>query len=145
MALLEAGRLVEDRFPVIVSLDELKQAPAEAVRVPGATPAAELAPFLPALKLVVVEFPKFRDGRGFTLGRTLRERYGFTGEIRAAGHILPDQHVLLLRCGFTGVELPEGADPAVWQAALGRYHVAYQPAMTADSPLARHRRRLTLG
>ncbi|MCR6628611.1 MAG: DUF934 domain-containing protein [Magnetospirillum sp.] len=58
------------------------------------------------LDLVVIDFPRFRDGRGFTLARTLRERYGFTGEIRAQGNLLPDQLSLLQRCGFSSIAVP---------------------------------------
>src|SRR5208283_4933157 len=46
----------------------------------------EIAAQLPELALIEIEFPKFRDGRGFTLGRTLRERYGYKGDLRAVGH-----------------------------------------------------------
>jgi uncharacterized protein (DUF934 family) len=92
--------------------------------------------------LVAIRFPKFRDGRGFTLARTLRERYGFTGEIRALGHVLPDQHLFLLRCGFSSVAVPDDADLAVWTAAIGRFHVAYQPALAEKAPLSLLRRRL---
>jgi len=115
------------------------------VLVPGATQAEALAPYLPRLSLVAVQFGKFRDGRGFTLARVLRERHGFAGEIRALGHVLPDQHLFLLRCGFSSVVLPEGADEAVWTAALGRYRVAYQPALAEEAPLGRLRRRLAAG
>ena len=43
------------------------------------------------LSVIVLEFPKFRDGRGFSWARMLRTRLGFTGEIRATGHFLYDQ------------------------------------------------------
>ncbi len=111
------------------------------VLVGPAARAEEVAAALPDLSLIAVEFPKFRDGRGFSLARTLRERYGFTGEIRAVGHILPDQYRFLLRCGVSTVALPEGADPAPWQAALGRFGVAYQPAAADEAPLDHLRRR----
>lgn len=115
------------------------------IRVPSATPAEELAGHLDGVAMVAVEFPKFRDGRGFTIARALRERHGFSGEIRAVGHVLPDQHVFLLRCGFTTVAVPDGADLAPWQAALARYHTAYQASVAGEKPLAGMHRRLTLG
>ena len=70
------------------------------------------------LALIAVRFPKFRDGRGFSQIRALRER-GCLGEIRAVGNVLPDQFLSLVRCGVSTVALPEGADPAVWRAVLG--------------------------
>jgi len=161
MPVLDAGLVVPDHWEhagdeqnlpagqnFIVCLDRLKrdreflfarEAPL-GVTLPPGTKAAEVAEFLERLDLVVVGFPKFRDGRGFTLARTLRERHGFEGEIRATGHILPDQYALLLRCGFSTVEVPETAHLSVWQAALERYKVAYQPGLTVEKPLSWFRR-----
>ena len=76
-----------------------------------------LLPNLGTIKCIAVNFPKFRDGRGFTHIRALRE-HGFTGEIRAIGHVLPDQFMSLCRCGVSSVMLPEGADPATWRIVL---------------------------
>jgi uncharacterized protein (DUF934 family) len=159
MALLERGRPIEDRWrriadgapipadvPALVPLARLRlewpegrAAPLGALIGP-ATQAGEIADLLPQLALIAVEFPKFRDGRGFTLARTLRERYGFAGEVRAVGHVLPDQHRFLLRCGFTSVEVPDGADLEAWTAALGRFPIAYQTAVADDRPLRRRLR-----
>ncbi len=99
--------------------------------------------WLPRLALVVVEFPTFRDGRGFSLARALRERHGFAGEVRARGHLLPDQYLFLVRCGVTTVELREGTDLAPWRAALRQFQVAYQPAADDAAPLSPLRRALT--
>src|SRR5262249_46537729 len=57
------------------------------------------------LGLVMIQFPSFRDGRGLTAARLLRERYRFKGEIRAAGDVLEDQIFYMLRCGFTAFEI----------------------------------------
>jgi uncharacterized protein (DUF934 family) len=81
---------------------------------------------LDRLDLVVVEFPKFRDGRGFTIARALRERHGFTGEIRAIGHVLPDQFDALVQCGFSSIVTPDEHPPEQWarnstpSSAVGR-------------------------
>jgi uncharacterized protein (DUF934 family) len=163
MPLLEAGKIVPDAFvavaddaalpdatPAIVSLERLQRdeaslagrnAPLGVIAPPGIDP-QKLAPFLDRLALVVVQMPKFKDGRAFTLARTLRERYGYKGEIRATGHILPDQYQLLLRCGVTSVAIPDSADPKRWEEALGLYHVAYQAAVTDDQKLSLLRRRI---
>ena len=74
-----------------------------------------IAPFLERLDLVVVEFPKFRDGRGFTVARALRGRYGFRGDIRAIGHVLPDQFAALVQCGFSTIVTPNEHPPEQWQ------------------------------
>ncbi len=110
--------------------------------VPSATRPEDLAPLLDRVTLVAIEFPKFRDGRGFTIARTLRERYGYRGEIRAVGHLLPDQHSHALRCGFSTVAVPDGADLGPWQAALDRFHISYQPDATGADPVLSGLRRL---
>ena len=78
----------------------------------------DIATQLPELALIEIEFPKFRDGRGFTLGRTLRERYGYKGDLRAVGHFLPDQFGALIACGFTSFVTPPEHAPAQYAAAL---------------------------
>lgn len=112
------------------------------VRLPSNVPAGAIAPDLEHVALVAVEFPKFRDGRGFTTARELRERYGYTGEIRAVGHVIADQYPLLVRCGVNTVEVPEGANVETWARTLNTITVAYQPGLTADEPLALLRRRV---
>lgn len=112
------------------------------VRLPSNVPAGAIAPDLEQFALVVVEFPKFRDGRGFTTARELRERYGFSGEIRAVGHIIADQYPLLVRCGVGTVEVPEGTDIETWARTLNTVTIAYQAGAGADEPLALLRRRV---
>ena len=81
--------------------------------------ADSIVPFLEKLDLVVVEFPKFRDGRGFTVARSLRERHGFKGDIRAIGHVLPDQFAALVQCGFSTIVTPAEHPPEQWQPGAG--------------------------
>lgn len=50
---------------------------------------------------VIIEFPTFMDGRGFSIGSKLREQ-GFTGTLLAGGEVLSDQWEYLRRCGFSG-------------------------------------------
>lgn len=78
----------------------------------------QISPYLEQIDLVVVHFPKFRDGRGFSTARALRQRHRFKGEIRAHGHILPDQLGLLAQCGFTSIVTPEDHPPAQWKIAI---------------------------
>lgn len=57
--------------------------------------------WLPSLGAIEITFGQFADGRGFSLARRLRQRYGFSGELRAAGQFIPDQMQYLEQCGFT--------------------------------------------
>lgn len=157
MALVRAGRLAEDAWrPLpegavpaagawIVPLARW-QAEREALLAAGARLGLRLPPDarlealatdLPRLELLVLEFPKFRDGRGFTLARALREHYGWRGEIRATGHLIPDQYQFATRLGIDTVEIPEGAVLASWQRALARFSVAYQGQSGRLGPLSR--------
>ncbi|MGI3185549.1 DUF934 domain-containing protein [Nioella aestuarii] len=55
-------------------------------------------------RIVRIDFPSFADGRGFTLARRLRQM-GFTGHLRAKGHVLADQYAMARRSGFDDVEI----------------------------------------
>lgn len=70
-------------------------------------PDADLAALdghLDRIALIRIAFPSFADGRGFSLARTLR-RMGFTGRLRAKGHVLADQYAMARRSGFDEVEI----------------------------------------
>ncbi|MBT8593986.1 DUF934 domain-containing protein [Polynucleobacter paneuropaeus] len=55
--------------------------------------------------LVGADFPIFRDGRSFSTAALLRERFHWTGEIRAIGDVLIDQLILGARSGFDSFAL----------------------------------------
>jgi uncharacterized protein (DUF934 family) len=97
----------------------------------------QLAPDLPRLALVAVRFPSPSDGRGYTQGRLLRERWRFAGELRAMDYVRLDQVFFLARCGFNALQM---ADQEL-EAALGAFQTfsaEYQPAN--DAGLAAHPR-----
>src|SRR6185436_16610558 len=50
----------------------------------------DLAADLPRLSLVALNFTGPGEGRGYTAAKLLRQRYHFTGEIRAVGHVKQD-------------------------------------------------------
>lgn len=58
------------------------------------------------IDLIRVAFPAFNDGRGFTLGKLLRQ-YGYTGRLRARGPVISDQYAMARRSGFDEVEIPD--------------------------------------
>ena len=78
--------------------------------------------------VIALRFPRFADGRPFSLARRLRERLGYAGELRALGPLLPDQYAFLVRCGFDSVAPERPGDPAVWRRALGGISAVYQVA-----------------
>jgi uncharacterized protein (DUF934 family) len=111
----------------------LAESVAETVQLGPDTRLEELAPRLAQIGRVEIEFPKFRDGRGFTLARTLRERFGYKGDIRATGHFLPDQFAALVSCGFTSFITPAEHTPAQFAAVTA----ARQPGQLLRRMVAR--------
>ncbi len=102
-------------------------APGEAVE--------DLAYDLHRLPVVALAFPKYRDGRGLTSARLLRERYGYKGEVRAVGEVLREQALHMVRCGFDAFAPADGSDPDAWAAAaVRRYRHVYQRAADAREP-----------
>ncbi len=63
-------------------------------------------PLTPTLQMIRIDFPSSADGRGFTIARALRLR-GFTGRLRARGHVLADQYAMARRSGFDEVEIDD--------------------------------------
>lgn len=112
-------------------------APSEAVTVQLGPDARleEVAQRLGETSRVEIEFPKFRDGRGFTLARSLRERFGYKGDIRATGHFIPDQFAALVACGFSSFVTPPEHEPAQFAAAM----VARQPGQLLRRMVVRAR------
>ena len=98
--------------------------------------ATELAGDLAALPLVALQFPKFTDGRPFSIARELRERWSYTGEIRAVGDFMRDQLFYMQRCGFNSFALP-GDDLAEALASLSDFTESYQAAIDQAKPLFR--------
>jgi uncharacterized protein (DUF934 family) len=110
------------------------QSNANAVRVEPGDDARELLPHLDRVAMVEVSFPSFRDGRGYSTARILREA-GYTGELRAEGDVLVDQVAYMRRCGFDSFAPSKPIDPAVVSAVLSRYPEVYQRAADGRTPV----------
>ncbi|MFV3077350.1 DUF934 domain-containing protein [Niveispirillum fermenti] len=163
MPVLDRGLPIDDRWTdladdqplpadgaVIVSLERWRtdrealtsRGAAVGVRLKSSQLATEIAGDLGSLSLVALELPKFRDGRAFSAARELRERFGYKGEIRAFGHIIPDQYLFLTRVGVDTVVVPEDKAGPAWAQALKEMSIAYQPALEPDAPVSLLRRHL---
>lgn len=97
-------------------------------------PVEALAPQLNRLSLVALDFPKFRDGRALTAARLLRERYRFTGEVRAVGDVLRDQAFHMVRCGFDAFIPADGSDAQTWARSALRHRHIYSVSSDARTP-----------
>ncbi|MBO6639399.1 MAG: DUF934 domain-containing protein [Roseitalea sp.] len=88
-----------------------------------------VAPHFGALDAIIIAFPSFADGRGFSLAMKLR-RLGFEGRLIAQGHVLADQYVHARRCGFDAVAIDQALAARQpedqWRARLTRINASYQ-------------------
>jgi len=88
---------------------------------------------------IEVNFPKFGDGRGFSIARLLRERHGYKGELRAVGEVARDHLYYMEQCGFDAFLLREGEDVEEALAAFDDFSDAYQATAAQPVPLFRRR------
>lgn len=89
------------------------------------------------LPVIAVDFPKFSDGRGFSIAYNLRMRLGFTGELRAIGDVLRDQMFYMQRVGFNAFATREDRDIREALKGLFDFSEAYQVAWDRKLPLFR--------
>ena len=108
---------------------------------PGQEP-TPLFDHLDQIQLVVIDFPVFTDGRGFSYARSLRER-GYRGELRAGGHFIRDQMTYLARCGFDAFQMSDESGLEAAQASLADFTEHYQAAIDQPLPLFRRRPQVT--
>lgn len=87
----------------------------------------EIGPEANRFGVIALGFPKFSDGRAYSQARLLRERYGFKGELRATGAVLPDQLVHMLRCGFDSFVPPDDRLVRFWDRVVAALPAFYQP------------------
>ncbi len=100
---------------------------------------AAVAGDLKHFQLVAVDFPHFTDGRGASIGRLLRERHGWSGELRAVGDVIRDAVFYLSRCGFDAFALKPGEDAQAALSAFDDFSEAYQTSVERPQPLFRRR------
>ena len=91
------------------------------------------------LGVIAVNFPKYGDGRGYSIARLLRERYGYKGELRAVGQVARDHLYYMEQCGFDAFLLREGEDVAEALAAFDDFSERYQSTVAQPVPLFRRR------
>ena len=159
--LIKGGRFVEDHFVTlgdddpqpangtIVSLARFEKerdalvarnAPL-GVRLKSDESPERLGSDIDRLSVIVLEFPKFRDGRAFSWARMLRTRLGFKGEIRATGHFLYDQLAFMARVGIDAFEVPEGFAIAELDRAMSEITNVYQPSADGRATIRQLRAR----
>lgn len=126
---------------IIVSLTVWQEMDLSARRVglllePGEHP-KEIADDLDSFELIAINFPTFNDGRGYSHARILRQRFGYSKELRAVGDIMRDQMFFLRRCGFTAYEIKAGKDINDALKGFDDFSVTYQVSTDESLPLYR--------
>ncbi len=99
----DEGFVPDDWTDGYVTLDDAAN-DVVALDIASDTDPDELVERLGSAKMVRVDFPSSADGRGFTIARVLRLK-GYTGRLRAKGHVLADQYAMARRSGFDEVEI----------------------------------------
>lgn len=93
-----------------------------------------IAADLDRIAVIAVNFPTFKDGRGYSTAYLLRHRYGYKSELRAIGDIKRDQLFYLRRVGFDAFLLTPGANTSEAIAALSDFSDVYQGSVIPQFP-----------
>jgi len=151
MPLLKSGKIIDDPWvcwdddpdsdpsvgAVIVSLKQWRDSrdrllaratPLGIVLTSEQTP-GEIEADLKYFDLVALDFPVFTDGRAYSNAKRLRQRYGYTGEVRAVGQVQRDQYLALHRCGFDALVIRQGETEEDWKAATRAISTPFQPGL----------------
>jgi uncharacterized protein (DUF934 family) len=88
------------------------------------------------LETLVLQFPKWTDGRAYSQAVLLRSRVQFKGRLLATGDVLADMLPLLRRCGFDAVQLSVGQSVETARRALGFISTPYQRVLAERRGLA---------
>lgn len=113
---------------------------AEAICLAPDDEVESLQPYLTVLPLIAIDFPSFRDGRGYSQAYLLRTRLGWRGELRAVGDVLRDQLSHMRQCGFDAFAVRE--DKSVVDAVKGLAGVSVVYGRSAIEPRPLFRRRM---
>ncbi|HKB82001.1 MAG TPA: DUF934 domain-containing protein [Burkholderiales bacterium] len=138
---LPAGRVI---VPLAAWLEQQSALAARrdvGVWLSGTDDPAKLAPSLASLSLVAIDFPKFTDGRGYSIAYLLRSRFGYRGELRAIGDVLPDQLFYMKRVGFDAFAVRADKDIRQALQSLRPFTDSYQGSWDNAVPAFRRHER----
>lgn len=99
--------------------------------------AEDLQSDLEKFAVVAVNFPKFADGRGYSIAYHLRARLGYRGELRAIGDVLRDQMFYMQRVGFDAFAPRADKDMHEALKGLSDFSLTYQASADEKLPLFR--------
>jgi uncharacterized protein (DUF934 family) len=108
----------------------------ETLTVTVAIDVESLVAELPRYKTIEIKFDAFTDGRGYSTAKLLRDRFAFTGELRAVGDVTIDQLFYLSRCGFDTFALRDDQDLALAKASLNSFSNGYQKSHSISTKVS---------
>jgi phosphoadenosine phosphosulfate reductase len=95
----------------------------------------ELGDHVQHFDLIAIAFPKFTDGRGYSMAWLLRSRLGYKNELRAVGDVLFDEMQFMVRCGFDAFDVVDGDTMRLLQEGRrGAFDRFYQPGLEPEVP-----------
>ncbi len=109
------------------------------VKMSGGQALSELVKDLEQFDIIALDFEKFSDGRGYSYARLLRERYHYSGELRAVGDVLHDQLAYMERGGINSFVLHSGQDAQDALRAFNDFPAYYQTAADKVEPIHQQR------
>jgi len=109
------------------------------VQISGGEDLKALAKDLQHFQLIALSFERFADGRCYSYARLLRERFSYTGELRAIGDVLHDQLAYMERCGIDSFVMRDDQNLAAALHAFGVFSDHYQTAADLAQPIQRQR------
>lgn len=87
--------------------------------------------------VIAVDFPKYTDGRGYTIAYRLRNQLQYRGQLRAMGDVMRDQLFYMQRVGFDAFELKADKDASDALNGLNDFSLTYQGSTDNAQPLYR--------
>ncbi len=126
---LEQWHAVRDHWPAELPIGVL---------MPNSIDVSTVVADLPRLALLVLQFPKWTDGRAYSQARLLRGRHRFEGDLRASGDVLVDMLPLLQRTGFSSVQLRADQKLDSARRALRFFNGHYQRELVDPPPRVNH-------
>ncbi|OUS23618.1 hypothetical protein A9Q99_26585 [Gammaproteobacteria bacterium 45_16_T64] len=139
----EELQTIEDDIHIIVPLSYwtdnktaiLARTGKAGIQVSGADELDSFSEDLDDIDVIAIDFPKFGDGRGYSMARLLRERHGYTSEIRATGDVLRDQLSFMERCGFDAYALRADRNMEDAIKSFSALTIAYQSDVVEPRPI----------
>ena len=138
---LPAGKVIVPLAVWLAQRDALQARPEFGVWIASDERPEVLKGEVDKFAVIAVDFPKFTDGRGYSIAYNLRARLGYTGELRAIGDVLRDQLFAMQRVGFTAYATRP--DRSIHDALKGLtvFSETYQTSWDQKQPLFRRHER----